>query len=85
MPTGKISHYDANRGYGFIIPDDGSADVFVHASHLANADFLKKDQRVSFEIALGERRNKPRGDNVRVLDGDQCAALARVFKNTPKD
>ena len=35
---------------GFIIPDDGGADVFVHANYITNADTLRKDQRVSFEI-----------------------------------
>jgi CspA family cold shock protein len=86
MPTGKISHYDANRGFGFIIPDDGTADIFVHVSHLANVDFLKKDQRVSYETALDERRNKPRADRVRLLDNDQLAAQARVFEKTgPQD
>ncbi len=69
MPTGKISHYDSGRGFGFIIPDDGGQDIFVHAKYLVNADILKRDQRVSFEIALDNRRNKPRADRVRVIDG----------------
>jgi len=67
MPTGRISHYDAGRGYGFIIRDDGGDDVFVHANYIVNADLLKKDQRVSFEVVTDDRRNKPRGDQVRVL------------------
>ena len=67
MPTGRISHYDAGRGYGFIIRDDGGDDVFAHANYIVNADLLKKDQRVSFEVVTDDRRNKPRGDQVRVL------------------
>jgi cold shock protein len=67
MPTGKVSHFDAGRGFGFIIPDDGGADVFVHANYLANADLLKKDQRVSFEVVNDDRRNKPRADHVLVI------------------
>jgi CspA family cold shock protein len=67
MLTGKVSHYDSGRGFGFIIPDDGGADVFVHAKYLSNASLLKKDQRVTFEIVDDASRNKPRADNVRVL------------------
>lgn len=69
MPTGKVAFYVEGRGFGFIAPDDGGADVFVHANHITNADALKKDQRVSFEIVNDERRGKPRADRVRVIDG----------------
>ena len=48
MPTGKVAFYVEGRGFGFIAPDDGGADVFVHANHITNADVLTKDQRVSF-------------------------------------
>jgi CspA family cold shock protein len=67
MSIGRVSHYDDSRGFGFIIPDDGGADVFVHPNYLVNADLLKKDQRVSFEIVTDDRRNKPRADRVRVI------------------
>ena len=67
MSTGRVSHYDGDRGFGFIVPDDGGADVFVHASYLVNADALKKEQRVSFETVMDDRRGKPRADKVRVL------------------
>lgn len=67
MSTGRVSHYDDGRGFGFIVPDDGGADVFVHASYLVNADALKKEQRVSFETVMDDRRGKPRADKVRVL------------------
>jgi CspA family cold shock protein len=67
MPIGKVAHYDEARGFGFIVPDDGGADVFVHANYLVNADFLRKDQRVSFEVVTDDRRGKPRADKVRVI------------------
>jgi cold shock protein len=66
MSTGRISYYDDGRGFGFIIPDDGGADVFVHASHLVNAS-LRKDHRLSFEVVNDDRRGKPRADKVRVI------------------
>jgi cold shock protein len=67
MSTGRVARYDDDRGFGFIIPDDGGSDVFVHANNLVNADALKKDWRVSFEIVTDDRRGKPRADRVRVI------------------
>jgi CspA family cold shock protein len=67
MPIGKVSHYDEGRGFGFIVRDDGGPDLFVHANYLVNADLLKKDQRVSFEVVNDDRRGKPRADKVRVI------------------
>jgi CspA family cold shock protein len=67
MPIGKVANYFEERGFGFIAPDDGSAHLFVHVSHIANADALKKDQNVSFEFTTDTRTGKPRADRVRVL------------------
>ena len=67
MSIGKVSYYDDGRGFGFIVPDDGGADVFVHANYLVNVDLLRKDQRVSFEVVNDDRRGKPRADRVRVI------------------
>jgi CspA family cold shock protein len=68
MSTGRVAHYDESRGFGFIKPDDSGADVFVYANYLVNADFLRKDQKVSFEIVTDDRRGKLRADKVRVID-----------------
>lgn len=67
MPTGKVANYFDERGFGFIVPDDDSAHVFVHVSHIVNAAPLKKDQKGSFEFATDARSGKPRADKVRVL------------------
>jgi CspA family cold shock protein len=55
MPTGTVKWYDPKKGYGFIRPDDGSKDVFVHATAVEAAGLgtLSDNQRVSYEI---ERR-----------------------------
>jgi CspA family cold shock protein len=52
MATGTVKWFDPNKGYGFIQPDDGSKDVFVHitAVQAAGLDRLNEKQKVSFEL-----------------------------------
>ena len=56
MPTGSVKWYDPKKGYGFIQPDDGSKDVFVHVSAVEAAGLgrLNDSQRISFEIERGK-------------------------------
>ena len=56
MPTGTVKWFNATKGYGFIEPEDGSADVFVHISAVEQAGFntLNEGQRIKFEIAPGK-------------------------------
>ena len=52
MPTGIVRSFNAKSGYGFIRPDDGSKDLFVHGSAVKYAGFeaLQANQRLSFEV-----------------------------------
>ena len=52
MATGKVKWYNSQKGYGFIAPDDGGKDVFVHATALeaAGVRSLNDGQAVSFEL-----------------------------------
>lgn len=56
MPTGTVKFFNADKGYGFIQPEDGSADSFVHISAVERAGMrtLDKDQRVNYEIEVGK-------------------------------
>lgn len=58
MATGKVKWYNSQKGFGFIAPDDGGKDVFVHATALESAGIrgLNDGQAVSFE--LREERGK---------------------------
>jgi CspA family cold shock protein len=57
MPIGKVKFFDAAKGYGFIAPEDGSKDAFVHISAVEKAGMatLQTDQRVSFELEQDQR------------------------------
>ncbi|MGE4431202.1 MAG: cold-shock protein [Sphingobium sp.] len=65
MPTGTVKFFNADKGYGFIAPDDGSNDSFVHISAVERAGMatLNKDQRLNYEIET-DRRGKQSAVNL---------------------
>ncbi len=69
MTTGTVKWYDPYKGYGFIQPEDGSNDAFVHISAIERAGeaTLKEGQKVSYELVTG-RNGKPAAENLTVLD-----------------
>ena len=68
MPSGTVKWFNAAKGYGFIQPDDGSKDVFVHISAVERAGLgtLKDGQKVQFELAKG-KDGKTSADNLKTL------------------
>ena len=60
MPTGTVKFFNTTRGFGFITPDDGSKDVFVHISAVERSGLgqLTEGQKVSFEIQPDTRGPK---------------------------
>jgi CspA family cold shock protein len=60
MTTGTVKFYNGSKGYGFIAPDDGSKDVFVHASALQRAGLtdLHEGQKVTFDVQTDPRSGK---------------------------
>lgn len=55
MPTGTVKWFNTTKGYGFIAPDDGGADIFVHISAVEQSGLtgLADDQKVTFELVEG--------------------------------
>jgi CspA family cold shock protein len=68
MTTGIVKWFNGQKGYGFIQPDDGGKDVFVHicAVERAGLSQLNEGQKVSFEITADRRTGKTSADNLRV-------------------
>jgi len=69
MPTGTVKFFNAQKGYGFITPEGGDADVFVHISAVEQAGMrtLHEGQRVSFDVVTDQRRGKTNAQNLKVV------------------
>ncbi len=69
MPTGTVKWFNSAKGYGFIQPDDGSNDAFVHISAVEQAGLsgLREGQKVEYEVVPG-RNGKSSAENLIVSD-----------------
>lgn len=63
MATGIVKWFNPTKGYGFITPDDGKSDVFVHISAVQQAGFneLREGQKLSYEIATNKGKQSAAG------------------------
>ncbi|OAF13720.1 cold-shock protein [Bradyrhizobium sp. CB1650] len=68
MAMGTVKWFNNQKGFGFIQPDDGNKDVFVHISAVERAGLstLNEGQKVSFDIVADRRSGKSSADNLRV-------------------
>ncbi|HUU65820.1 MAG TPA: cold-shock protein [Methyloceanibacter sp.] len=67
MTTGTVKFYNTQKGFGFIEPDDGSKDVFVHATALERAGMssLAEGQKVQFDTEVDQRSGKTAVANIK--------------------
>jgi cold shock protein len=67
MPVGTVKWFNSTKGYGFIQPESGGADVFVHISAVERAGMssLNEGQKVSYEEQLDPRRGKKSAENLK--------------------
>jgi CspA family cold shock protein len=69
MTQGTVKWFNSQKGYGFIQPDDGGKDVFVHISAVERAGMngLNEGQKVSFELVADRRTGKSSAANLRTV------------------
>ncbi len=77
MPTGTVKFFNENKGYGFIAPEDGGQDAFVHITAVERAGMrtLRENQRVSYDLEP-DRRGKMAASNLR--DASDAGAEAEA-------
>ncbi len=70
MPNGTVKWFNSQKGYGFIQPDDGGNDVFVHISAVERAGMmsLNEGQKIGFEVVADRRTGKSSADNLQAVD-----------------
>ena len=69
MPIGTVKFFNTQKGFGFIAPEDGSSDVFVHVSAVEQAGMraLHEGQRLSFDVVTDQRRGKTNAQNLKTI------------------
>jgi cold shock protein len=69
MSTGTVKWFNGQKGFGFIQPDDGSKDVFVHISAVERAGMstLNEGQKISYEVVADRRSGKSSADMLRAV------------------
>ena len=70
MATGTVKFFNSSKGYGFITPDDGGRDVFVHVTAVEQSGLpgLADGQKVSFDTEPDKRGKGPKAVNLQVAD-----------------
>ena len=69
MATGKVKWFNDQKGYGFIKPDEGGQDIFVHISAVERSGLrsLQEDQAIQYELYTDDRRGKTSAVDLKIL------------------
>ena len=71
MPTGTVKFFNENKGFGFISPEGGGSDSFVHISDVERSGMstLREGQRVTYDVE-DDQRGKQKATNLKAADGE---------------
>ena len=85
MTTGTVKFFNESKGYGFIAPDGGGNDAFVHISDVESSGMrsLRENQRISFDLKQ-DNRGKMSATNLKAVDAD-AAAPTELAKDQPAE
>ena len=77
MPIGTVKFFNEQKGYGFIAPEGGGQDAFVHITAVERAGLrtLRQDQRVSYDLQE-DNRGKLKAENIKAVEGEPAEAAA---------
>jgi cold shock protein len=78
MERGTIKKWFPEKGFGFLAPDWGDSDVFVHISAMPPGVVPSAGDRVMFEVAISKRSGRPAATNVQIVAGE-AASYGRSF------
>ncbi|GAB48723.1 transcription antiterminator/RNA stability regulator CspE [Mobilicoccus pelagius] len=67
MATGTVKWFNADKGFGFIAPDDGSADVFAHFSAINSSGYRSLDEGAKVEFETTQGQKGPQASNITVI------------------
>ena len=67
MATGTVKFFNQDKGFGFITPDNGGTDVFVHISAVQGGESLRDGTKVSYDLGQDRKTGKSKAENVRSI------------------
>ena len=85
MSTGKVKWFNSSKGFGFIAPDDGGDDLFVHHSEIKTSGYASLDEDQSVEFEIGEGKKGPCATNVTPVCEEKPQVPEGPQETTPKE
>lgn len=82
MSTGKLKWYNGAKGFGFIVPSDGSKDVFVHVTAFKEAGVTKIDQGQDLEYEISDHNGKPVATGLKLIEAPAEESVEATTKAT---
>lgn len=85
MPTGKVKWFSAAKGFGFITPDDGGADVFLHLSKVEEANLPTLESGTALQYSIGSRNGKVFAEGLSIVSKPKALPRKPAPDNSSSD